>query len=341
MGFVPLLNRTHYSLGRSIIHPIDLIKKCAENDYAACSITDYNSLSGTVDFYKCAVDELKKLKGFENKKVKPIIGLDDGRNTYLAKNKNGWVRLIQNKYNEKNDDVVVITGYDNSVVSSLIFTNAFDAFKSRNLADVKNLIHPEHKLLTRRHLKSLIEQHGKENVVVGIQLLNSTVIVAEQIQSEILREIAKELELDAVAITNTHYLDKGDVEDYKIILCTDIDCRLDNLYQKMIESDDSNCRYLSNIFFDHNFHLPTLDELRDKYTLDEIENTQKVADKCEIFKLLNQPKLPKFDQNKDSKELLTQKCREGWKRRFGNTFKNEVYVERIKKELGVVNKTDV
>lgn len=330
MSFVPLINRTHYSLARSLIHPSDFVKRCVKNGYGAAAITDYNSLSGAVDFYKCCTDK---------KQIKPIIGLDDGQCVYLAKNKNGWARLIQNKYNEENQDVIVLTGYDTSIVSNLIFTDSFTAFKSKNLSDIKNLIHSEYKLLVRRHLKGLIERHGKENVFVSLQLMNSNVLMAEQIQGEILRETAKEFNIDCVATPNVHYLDKESVNDLKVVFCSDLDCRLDNLYQKLVESDE--LKYFSNMFFDDNFHLPIEDELKKKYTIDEIENTQKVADRCEVYKLLNQPRLPRFDPTIESKELLLQNCRIGWCKRFGKNFKKQEYVDRIKSELNVVSDVNV
>jgi len=80
----PLANYTHYSLGLGFSKPKDLIDYCVQNNLPACGIADYKSLSGAVDFYKCA-----KSAG-----VKPIVGctLDECR--LFAKNNAGWKDLV-------------------------------------------------------------------------------------------------------------------------------------------------------------------------------------------------------------------------------------------------------
>jgi len=60
----PLCNYTHYSLLKGFSKPKQLSKKCVENEYVACGISDYKSISGAVSFHKSCQDN----------GIKPIIG---------------------------------------------------------------------------------------------------------------------------------------------------------------------------------------------------------------------------------------------------------------------------
>lgn len=85
MKWFPLLNYTHYSLQYGFSKPKELAKKCKENSYPACGIADYKSISGAVSFYKACIDN----------DIKPIIGCSFDGFSLFAKNKAGWLELIQ------------------------------------------------------------------------------------------------------------------------------------------------------------------------------------------------------------------------------------------------------
>jgi len=85
LNWFPLNNFTHYSLLKGFSKPHELAKVCADNDYPACGITDYKSISGAVSFHQAC----KKVG------IKPIIGCSFDNTTIYAKNKDGWYDLIQ------------------------------------------------------------------------------------------------------------------------------------------------------------------------------------------------------------------------------------------------------
>ena len=85
MNWFPLKNFTHYSLLKGFSKPHELAKVCADNDYPACGITDYKSISGAVSVHQAC----KKVG------IKPIIGCSFDNTTVYAKNKDGWHDLIQ------------------------------------------------------------------------------------------------------------------------------------------------------------------------------------------------------------------------------------------------------
>ena len=85
MAWFPLKNFTHYSLLKGYSKPDELALKCKQNEYPACGICDYKTISGAVAFYQAC----KKLN------IKPIIGCSFDNCQLFAKNKNGWNDLIE------------------------------------------------------------------------------------------------------------------------------------------------------------------------------------------------------------------------------------------------------
>ena len=85
MNWYPLRNFTHYSLLKGFSKPSELAKICVDNDYPACGIADYKTISGCVSFYQAC-----KKAG-----IKPLLGCSFDSNTVFARNKNGWFDLIE------------------------------------------------------------------------------------------------------------------------------------------------------------------------------------------------------------------------------------------------------
>jgi len=116
-SWVPLRNFTHYSLLKGFSKPKELAKKCKDNGYTACGITDYKSISGAVSFYQAC-----KKAG-----IKAIIGCSFDKYTLIAKNKNGWHDLIE----------LVSSLDDDGNIPSEISKRVFDNHNLICLADKK------------------------------------------------------------------------------------------------------------------------------------------------------------------------------------------------------------
>lgn len=111
MNWAPICNYTHYSLLKGFSKPESLAKKCVENGYTACGITDYKSISGAVAFYQACIKH----------NIKPIIGCSFDDFTLLAKNKEGWNDLIE-------------------LVSSLDADGNIPSHEAKRIFDHRNLI---------------------------------------------------------------------------------------------------------------------------------------------------------------------------------------------------------
>lgn len=114
--YVPLVNYTHYSLQYGFSKPKELVKKCVENGYKACGITDYKSISGAVKFFQ----ECKKAG------IKPIIGCAFDDYILFAKNKNGWFDLIEIVSTEKFKQSDNLIKVDTHALPRTYYTNKED-----------------------------------------------------------------------------------------------------------------------------------------------------------------------------------------------------------------------
>lgn len=85
MKLIPLNCKTHYSLLKGFCKPEKLASECVELELEACGIADYKTVSGAIEFHEACVDN----------GVKPIIGCDYGDFCLYAKNRNGWIELMQ------------------------------------------------------------------------------------------------------------------------------------------------------------------------------------------------------------------------------------------------------
>lgn len=85
MNWFPLKNYTHYSLLKGFSKPQELAQKCKDNDYAACGIADYKTISGCVSFYQAC----------KKHNIKAILGCSFDGFVLFAKNKDGWHDLIK------------------------------------------------------------------------------------------------------------------------------------------------------------------------------------------------------------------------------------------------------
>lgn len=98
-------NFTHYSLLKGFSKPSELAAICAKNDYPACGIADYKSISGCVSFFQAC-----KKAG-----IKPILGCSFDSYAVFAKNKDGWHDLIELVSSIDNNDNV-----SDAICSSII-----------------------------------------------------------------------------------------------------------------------------------------------------------------------------------------------------------------------------
>jgi len=142
-----------------------------------------------------------------------------------------------------------------------------------------------------------------------------------------LRYIAKQNNLKCVASPQTHYLEKKDAVDQRLLLC--------NVFQATLENIDEKATNEFKPFLSTSkFIDPTNLEV---FTPEELKATLEIDEKCEKYSILSKPYLPKCSDN--AVEELRQLCRKGWIDKvqpFVDEDKFPIYTERVKAELDVI-----
>ena len=197
MNWYPLLNFTHYSLLKGFSKPDELAKKCQDSGYIACGIADYKSLSGCVSFFQAC----------QKAKIKPILGFSTENASIFAKNKDGWLNLIE-------------------LVSSLDEEGAIDKDFMFSVLDRNNLFYINHDKNPELHKTYYVEkQHAELHRILLCSELKTTL---PNIQKKIRKnEIDKNI--------SEYFLDND-----KCIIEGNVCNVLDTLYKECEEYDILN-----------------------------------------------------------------------------------------------------
>ncbi len=333
MKYVPLHIHTEYSLLDGAIRVKDLFKFAQENDMPAVAITDHGTMFGVIDFYRTA----KETEG-----VKGLIGcevyLADGdvindkttkKQLYhlvlLAKNDIGYSNLIkmdsiactQGFYYKPRINREILEQYSEGIIciSACIAGELAQAVLDGNEEEAIEIA-KWYKNLFGEDYYIEIQDHG----------------LKEQKQSNpTLIKIAKQLGIELVITNDSHYLKAEDALWHDTLLCEQT---------KSLKSDQNRMSFSTN-----EFYVKTAEELRVAFNwLDDetfnraIENTVKIADKCDVTIELGKSHLPSYPvpEGYDTNSYFDYLCRKGLKERYGDPIPDDI-MERYLYEKGVID----
>lgn len=324
--------------------------KVAKLGIKSVILADENSLSGTVEF----MGEAKK------KGIKPIIGVTlsitdnelapKGTLTLVAKNLNGWKQLLKlvSRANSKeyhgdhprlpfsqltpSSDLIAIMGGYNSMLAHCVVDH--EARFSNTLDGAKQFIKKgelEWTRIAQEQLKSIQSLYGVDNVYLEVMGESSRI---NEILNKANRWLAKQTGSKCIPSNPIHYLEQEDWWDFIVMMCVGLKIKKAQLNDvKDVEHYPFRCGA------DHYLNASEVG-----YTKDELDNLDKLAEKCEEFNIFSNPKLPEFKWTDGASEpdYLRQLCRNGWKTKIEGkiTKKIEEYRERVKEELDTVKGVD-
>lgn len=282
--------RTHYSL-ESLLKPDQV-------HGTHMGIADYKSMGGIVQFYKAC-----KSKG-----VVPIIGYSS-EEIFLAANQTQYKELLHGFSECRIPKTLCIVGSPFLGLWNLIQRNPVSTIGDQLMG-----INPE-------FIENAYEV--AKDYILDIKTKVDKVFLAQVdrpepcyvAQNELLRDLAKELDLPLVPVLERFYDKPEDAQDHKIYIAnkTKIKPResylMEDRYQRFYYGDYSQVEYKP-------------------YDID------KLLGLIEPYEILSPPKLPKFSDNDD--ELFKDKLRAGWKKIIGPKTNKKEYEERIKEEIDVL-----
>lgn len=329
MAFSHLHVHTEYSLLDGACRINKIASAARQKGMTSLAITDHGVMYGVIDFYRACVKE----------NIKPVIGCE----VYVAPHS----RFDKTSSYEKYYHMVLLCenniGYQNLIkLVSLGFTEGFYS-KPRIDDELLEKYHDgliclsaclageiPQKLLDDDYsgAKAKAEYYrdlfGKENFFIELQ---DHGIEEQQRIIPNLVCIAYEVGVDIVATNDSHYIDKEDSKTHNILLCIQTNRTI---------NDNDRMEFQTN-----EFYLKTEEEMRELFSKypQAIDNTQKIADRCNVEFEFGVRKLPRFDvpNNEDHLEYFRRNCYEGLYRHYGDN-PDKSLVDRLEYEISTVSK---
>ena len=330
MSFTHLHVHTGYSLLDGSCKIKEIISRAKELNMTSLAITDHGVMYGVIDFYKEA-----KANG-----IKPILGCEvyvspssrfekqakQGDRYYhlilLAKNNEGYENLtkIVSKgftegfyYKPRIDFELLQEYYEGIIALSACLAGEIPKLISRGREDDAKKVAKKYKdLFGEGNFYLELQNHG---------------IPEQKFVNQSLVRIGKELDIPLVATNDIHYINAEDATAHDILLC---------IQTGKTVSDPDRMRYEGGQFF-----LKSEDEMKAlfPYAPEAIENTEKIADMCNVEIKFGETKLPEYQvpNNMSAKEYLESLCKRGFERNYHKDYENREEIEkRMYYELGVI-----
>ena len=330
MAFTHLHVHTEYSLLDGSNKIKECVKRVKELGMDSVAITDHGVMYGVIDFYRAA-----RAEG-----IKPILGCE----VYVAPNSRFDKELTGGE--ERYHHLVLLAennqGYANLMkIVSRGFTEGY-YYKPRVDMEVLREFHEGIIALSAclagevpRYIeKGMIEEakqaalkyqdcFGKDNYFLELQ---DHGIPMQQTVNAALLSMSRELDIPLVATNDVHYTRAEDAQAHDILLC---------IQTGKVVTDENRMRYEGGQYF-----IKSEEQMKElfPYALEALENTHKIAERCNVEIEFGVTKLPKFEvpQGYDSWTYLNKLCMDGLKERYPDD--DGTLKERLDYELSTIRR---
>ena len=329
MAFCHLHTHTEYSLLDGEASIKKLVSRVKELGMTSCAITDHGTMFGVVDFYReCKANGIKPVIGCEvyvapGSRFDKVYGVDNkyAHLILLAENEIGYKNLIylvsmgciEGYYYKPRIDKELLRKHSEGLI----------ALSACIAGEVPSRLLNGDRDGAKKTAQEYIDIFGKENYFIELQ--DHGLAEQKRIMPELI-SIAKELGVGIVATNDIHYLTREDACYQDVLMCIQMEKTVDDEDRMRFETQE--------------FYIKSEAEMAELFSFvpEAIENTAKIADRCNVDFDFNTRHLPKFDvpDGKDSFEYLTELCKSGLEKRY-DTVTDEL-TKRLDYELGVINK---
>ncbi|MCM1569627.1 MAG: DNA polymerase III subunit alpha [Roseburia sp.] len=311
MAFAHLHVHTEYSLLDGSNKIKEYVARVKELGMDSAAITDHGVMYGVIDFYKEA-----RAAG-----IKPILGcevyvapnsrfdkeLTGGEERYhhlvlLAENNQGYANLMkivskgftEGYYYKPRVDMEVLRKYHEGIIAlSACLAGEVPRYIVKGLLDE-----------ARKCARKYEDCFGKGNYFLELQ--DHGIPEQRLVNTELLK-MSRELDIPLVATNDVHYTYEEDAEPHDILLC---------LQTAKLLKDENRMRYEGGQYF-----VKSEEEMKGlfPYAWEAVENTQRIADRCQVEIEFGVTKLPKYEvpEGYDSWTYLNKLCDDGLEERYG------------------------
>lgn len=332
MKFTHLHVHSHYSLLDGLAKIDDLVSHAKEMGFSALALTDHGTMYGIPEFYQKAKKAgLKPILGAEiylavrtRFDKEPNIDSKRYHLTLLAKNYTGYKNLMKivSKSNlegfyykpradkqllkEHSEGIIALSGCLSGELSRLVIANQFDVAEKK-LEEYKEIFGDDFYIELGYHPGIDDSLKAKKELI----------------------KLAKKHNTPLVATYDTHYLKPEDSEAHDVLLAVGTGKQLgqpDRLSMKGVDFSLCPQSRMEELYGD----IP-----------EALENTEKIAEMCDVEIPMGETILPHFSapsQFKDNTEYFVHLCEKGLEKRFGDNISKEI-LDRFNYELEIIKKT--
>ncbi len=328
MAFTHLHVHTEYSLLDGSCKIRELVARAKELGMDSMAITDHGVMYGVIDFYRAAREV----------GVKPIIGCEvyvapgsrfdretvSGEDRYyhlvlLAENDQGYHNLMKivSKgfvdgfyYKPRVDYEVLETYHEGLICLSACLAGEVPRYLERGMyEEAKKAAGKYRDIFGDGNFFLELQDHG---------------IPAQKTVNQGLIRMSREMGISLVATNDIHYTFAEDEVPHDILLCIQTGKKV---------SDENRMRYEGG-----QYYCKSQEQMAElfPYAPEALENTHRIAGRCNVEIEFGVTKLPRFDvpEGYDSWGYLTRLCQEGLERRYPEA--DDTLKERLEYELGVI-----
>ena len=329
MAFTHLHVHTEYSLldGSSKIK--ELVNRAKELNMDSLAITDHGVMYGVIDFYRAA-----KEAG-----IKPVIGCEvyvapgsrfdrenvNGEDRYyhlvlLAENDTGYHNLmkivskgfVDGFYYKPRVDMEVLETYHEGIIAlSACLAGEVPRYLARGLYEE-----------AKKAAVKYRDIFGENNYFLELQ---DHGIPAQRTVNQGLVRMSQELNIPLVATNDSHYTFMEDAVPHDLLLCIQTGKKV---------TDENRMRYEGG-----QYYLKSEEEMAAvfPYAREALENTHRIAERCNVEIEFGVTKLPKYDvpEGYDAWSYLNKLCEDGFAERYPED--DGSLRERLHYELDVIH----
>ncbi len=328
MSFVHLHSHTEYSLLDGSNKVRAYARRAKELGMNAAAITDHGNMYGVIEFYlACQEEGIKPIIGCEvyvapGSRFEREIG-DNSERYYhlilLAENNQGYRNLskivsrsfTEGYYYKPRVDKELLREFHEGIIAS-------SACLAGEVA--RDLVRGD-KAAARKAAQEYQEIFGEGNFYLELQdhgYPDQQTVIAGEL------ELSQELGIPLLATNDCHYTNASDAEAHDVLLCIQTGKKV---------SDEHRMRYPGG-----QFYIKSEEEMLQlfPYAREAVENTQKVADRCNVVIEFGNTKLPHYDvpEGYESWTYLNKLCDDGFARNYPDD--DGTVRKRLDYELSVI-----
>ena len=327
MSFTHLHLHTEYSLLDGACRIGRLVERLKTLGMKACAVTDHGAMYGAIDFYNAMTEAgIKPIIGMEgyvcrDRKDRTPAGREMSHLILLCENNTGYQNLM------KLSSEAFVTGYyykprmDYDLIrehhEGLICMSACLS------GDLPKMLLNGQTESARAYVREMQEIFGKDNFYIEIMdhgLRDEKTVLPRLIA------LAREMNVPLCATNDCHYLEQKDAEAQEILMCIQTGKVLEDAQRMRMETRE--------------LYVKSEEEMRELFRSvpDAIENTQKIAERCNVSFEFGKTRLPKYPvaEGETAEEMLRRLCGEGLRRLYPGTGPEDEPARRLEYELGTI-----